>query len=592
MKMRQFLTALAALVMMCWYFTVSTAKADDPTVEAPAFSARIEYSSQGYIVKGTFTEFPPDIRRAETLYSLDGETYQSSGEEWHITNWSDGPWTDWDEAMLEKFQNQTCLHSNTEPLKSYLAGKLDCFYVKLRLTRENGITYNTQAAVIERGASSPVPEEMTPIAGFAPSLRVKTFRPFSYYGRYEITVSEDATDEEISAFLPDTLPIQIDLLKGIDAVANGIIDCPVTWKPLSNLRLTAGESVTIPDAAEEIVIAAGTVLDTPLGGFQLNEALGINQHGMNDEVRLVLNVIEKGSSPSGALACDFNGLDVAFHQKPTGATAIRAYTLSEGDTEWTELLNPPLLEAVNSQPSTASSGYAYVLDNTHELYQSYMAAQTEGREPTPFFIGLKIEGGVYDGQQLILAWPDTYDLPLDLPKLGGSGGNEDNAGANNKGDATDEGQRPKLPQDTEGDGQLKTPSQNTGGEGQPSAPSQNTDGAGQQSAPSQNTNVKVDSVVPLFGNSGMKKTQNKSEPQIADGYDTAPQTSTTMQDAEGTTAKESTPLPTSPKNAGSGAPAKGHTPMPRLAAFTLIIVVLCIAGLFIAATVRKRTMQH
>lgn len=592
MKMRQFLTALAALVMMCWYFTVSTSKADDLTVEAPVFSARIEYSSQGYIVKGTFTEFPPDISRAETLYSLDGGIYQSSGEEWNITKWSDGPWTDWDEDMLEKFQNQTCLHSNTEPLKSYLAGKLDCFYVKLRLTRENGITYDTQAAVIERGASSPVPEEMTPIAGFAPSLRVKTFRPFSYYGRYEITVSEDATDEEISAFLPDTLPIQIDLLKGIDAVANGIIDCPVTWKPLSNLRLTAGESVTISDAAEEIVIAAGTVLDTPLGGFQLNEALGINQHGMNDEVKLVLNVIEKGSSPSGALACDFNGLDVAFHQKPTGATAIRAYTLSEGETEWTELLNPPLLEAVNSQPSTASSGYTYVLDNTHELYQSYMAAQTEGREPTPFFIGLKIEGGVYDGQQLILVWPDTYDLPLDLPKLGGSGGNEDNAGANNKGDATDEGQRPKLPQDTEGDGQLKAPSQNTGGEGQQSSPSQNTGGEGQLKAPSQNTNVKVDSVVPLFGNFGMKKTQNKSEPQIADGYAAAPQTSTTVQDAEGTTAKESASLPTSPKNTRSGAPAKSHTPMPRLAVFTLIIAVLCIAGLFIAATVRKRTMQH
>ena len=128
---------MMTLVMICCFFAVFTAKAEELPAEAPMFSACIEYSPQGYIVKGTFTEFPPDIYSAEVLYSLDGETYEISGEEWNITNWSAGPWTEWDEESLGKFQNQTCLHSNTEPLKSYLAGTLNRFYVKLRLTREN-----------------------------------------------------------------------------------------------------------------------------------------------------------------------------------------------------------------------------------------------------------------------------------------------------------------------------------------------------------------------------------------------------------------------------------------------------------------------
>lgn len=592
MKIRQ--KFLTALVIMSCFFTVSTTKADDSPTEAPVFSACIEYSSQGYIVKGTFTEFPPDISSAEVLYSLDQETYQASGEEWNITNWSDGPWTDWDEDALKNFQNQTCLHSNTEPLKSYLSGKLDCFYVKLRLTRENGVVYDTQAAVIDRGKPSPVPEEITPIAGFAPSLCVKSFRPFSYYGRYQITVSEDAAPEEIFAALPDTLPIQIDLQKGINFVAGGIVDCPVAWKPLPALKLTAGESVTISDAAEEIVIAGGTMLNTPIGDFQLNESLGINQYGMNDEVKLVLNVIEKASAPTGVLACDFNGLDIAFHNKPTGATAIRAYTLSEGETEWTELPNLPLLEAVNSQPSTASSGYTYVLDNTHELYQSYMAACNEGREPTPFFIGLKIEGGVYDGQELILPWPDTYDLPLDLPELDGSGGNEDNAGAGNKGDATENGQRPNLPQETEGtkEPQAKPP-QNTGGTGN-----------GQQ----------VDS--------GFEGIQPKTKAHITSRVDISPQANGAVNATAGSgaIAEASYPAAEASVNTDTDASVKNPTPAPRSAqgneaesttssgkkgknipdsetdaarfpsaVFALVIAVLCIAGLFIAKAARKRT---
>ncbi len=563
MRMRPGFAAALAALMMLFLFT-STAKASGLPMEPPMFSANIEWSPNGYIVKGAFTEFPHDISRAETLYSLDGETYQASGEEWSITNWSSGPWTDWDEHDLEKFQNQTCLHSNTEPLKSYLAGNLDRFYVKLRLTRENGNSYETQAAVIERQAPMPVPEEMTPIAGFAPSIRVRTFRPFSYYGRYQITVSEDASPDEIAALLPDTLPLEISLLKGIDFIGGGIVDCPVTWKPLEGLSLTAGESVTIPDAAEEIMVPGGTMLDTPLGTFQLNEALGIDPSGTSqqdcfmDEVRLVLNVTAKDSSPTGALSCDYNGLCMAFHQKPTGAAAIRAYILPEGEAEWTELPCLPLLDAVNAQPSVPGSGYTYVLDNTHELYLSYMAACNEGREPSPFLIGMKIEGGVYDGKQLILPWPSTYDLPLHLPELGGSGGNEANAGADNRGDSTSEGQRPALPDsgNSAGNG-------SSGGSGYKGSHGGDYQGGGTQEGrrPSLLQDAAVKDATPSGGTSGGGNLQSQGDTHMAAGPEDYAQTSMEAQAAAGTISAAASPDAGSPAKPGTDAVEKSTAPI-------------------------------
>lgn len=90
-----------------------------------------------------------------------------------------------------------------------------------------------------------------------------------------------------------------------------------------------------------------------------------------------------------------------------------------------------------------------MLDEKQEPYRSYLAAQAAGTQPIPFFVGLKIKGGVYDGQELVLAYPDTNEKPPSLPKLGGAGGNEGNAGAANKGDSTSEGQRPSLSQNTD-----------------------------------------------------------------------------------------------------------------------------------------------
>lgn len=405
------------------------------------FSICVEYSSQGYCVIGTLSDFPTGIVHIQPLCSQDDKIYHECGDEWDANQIK--------ALHVAETKQLICLYSNFEPLKSYLEGSLDRFYLKLRFTKDNGVIYETQTALIDRGTPQPLPEEITFYANFPSNMRVREMKPFRYYGKYQITVRETAVSQDISALLPDMLPIEVQLLKKGTPFADAIVDCPVTWKSLSLPSLTAGESVTIEDAAEEIVIPGGTLLHTPVGVFRLDEPFGIAQDILTDEILLVLNVVSKDEKPTGVLIANNDGLEMAFHQKPTGATSIRAYTISANETKWTEIPELALLKAIDSQPSTASSGYALVLRTGQEPYRSYLAAEATGATPTPFFIGLKIQGGVYDGQQLILAWPGNYELPLSLPKLGGIGGNESNAGAGNKGDSTEEGQRPNLPQNSD-----------------------------------------------------------------------------------------------------------------------------------------------
>lgn len=443
---KKILAAFIVLGIISGAFLKFTVKAEDICPEEPRmFEACVEWSPQGWIVKGTLEDFPPDVCQIQPMCSTDGVTYLNCGQEWDLT-WLNSE----EEGAVEKMKSQRCLYDSEEPFKSYLGKDLDRFYMKLRIVREGGAVCETKEAVIQRGELCPVPAECDLTACFAPELFVREGRPpkIKYYGRYQMTVREDASGEEISSCLPDTLPVEIQIHNGSDYIGNDIVDCPVQWKILNLPELTPGESVAVLDAAEEIVVNAGTVLHTQRGIYQLSEPVGINQWGLTDEVNLMLNVVPKDGEPQGALSENRDGLEAVFHLKPTGARSIRAYTISEGDTEWKEISGLSLMDGVNVQPSTASSGYVVILGMEQEPYLSYRKAKEAGEEPEPFFVGLKIEGGVFDGRELILSWPDTYELPLALPKMGGAGGNENNAGANDKGDSTQGGQRPVLPEET------------------------------------------------------------------------------------------------------------------------------------------------
>lgn len=330
--------------------TAETGEEPDSAVpdEVPAFHPEIKASFQNYMIEAILADSNLDANLVQPLYSLDGETYQDCGDAWDACPYGD--------------QYRFKLYSNCEPLKSYLKETLDRFYLKLHVTKENGVTYETQAAVIDRGHPQPIPENISVSAMFSPDLAVIKTRPFDYYGGYQLTVSEHATAEEISVYLPDTLPVKINLMAGKNSFADGTVNCPVKWKPLSLPQLTGGECVTIRDAAEEIAVPEGTLVTTPMGIFQLDEPIPLDQTSENnpysftDEVRLILNVISDNENPTGALSEEHAGLE------------------------------------------------------------------------TP--------------------------LPLEPPDMGGAGGNQNNAGAGNKDDSTENGQRPNLPHTSESKPQI------------------------------------------------------------------------------------------------------------------------------------------
>lgn len=417
-----------------------------PSAPVPIFRAWIEYTFQGYVVKGSLDEFPPDVNAVRILYSLDGETYIAGADNWRVYR----PDSD---SIQVKNGKQICLYGSQEPFRSYLAGETDHFYLKLSLTGENGAVSETQAVIIDRGVPQSIPEECGVSAWFESSIRCRGSKQGEYGGRYQLTVSRDATLEEIQAYLPDTLPVEVQIYppRGPESTENtaiGIVDYPVTWKSFALPGLAAGESVTISDAVEDIVLPAGTEVNTPLGIFRLEEPLDVAM----DKVTLILNVVAEDGAPTGVLCSNRAGLEVAFDLKPTGAAAIHAYIFTENQTEWVKLPDLVLSEVVDATPSAASSGYTTVLPSTAAPYLAYLEAKAAQREPVPFYIGLEIEGGVYNGRELILAWPDTYDLPPHLPRMGGAGGNEGNAGTDNRGDSTEEGQRPHLPQTSQNTG--------------------------------------------------------------------------------------------------------------------------------------------
>lgn len=494
--------------------------------EVPPFSAYIGFSGQGYAVFGNMT-FPDGTCRVQNLYSLDGENYEVYDWEWQIPVVS---------GCAIKTP-QVCLKANNEPLKSYLAGTLDRFYLKLHITKDDGTTYESEAAVIERNrAPQPVPDDLALGAKFDSSMRVFDRNKHRFYNKYQLTVKEHATVDEIASYLPETLPVQVQVGDGIC-----VVDCPVTWKTFTVTELTPGKSVIIADAAEPVSVPAGTLLDTPIGVFQLDEPLllGDGQVGAN-EVQLTLNVISADEKPTGSLAVDRGAIKIALTWKPTGATAIRAYTLTEGETEWVEIQEQPLEKTLNAQLSTPNGG-ATILDADAELIRSYLEAVAAGNTPTPFLVGIKIEGGVYDGKQLVLPWPKAYgnDLPY-LPEItGGSGGNEGNAGSGNKDDSTDEGQRPNLPQQPEDTGNLPDGSS---GETNPDSPAQ-PENIENPSKDSENGQIPSGSSQPETGENPPQGSENGQNP---DGIPQPETNENTSQDSEDEQSPDDSPQPEDP----------------------------------------------
>ncbi len=437
-------------------YTEAIKLSHDKTWEAPKlppnFSAKIELGGQGYQVKGEFADFLPNTVRIRPMYSLDGENYQVICEQqpndWHLDRLGSE-----DEAELKLLQKQTCVEASTEPLKSYLAGAIDSFYVRLQITLENGICYDTKPCQIIRNTIQPLPEDATLSALFPGSMRVKNWRPLYTYGKYQITVREDASIESIYAMLPNTIPVEVQIglngNSGVPIIAN--VKTAVSWKAFTDINLKADETLTINDAANDLVIPAGTQLSTPQGIYALSHELIFDGIYSRDNICLVLNVIGKedkavvslyGTKAEEAVENQLP-ISLAFSNKPSGATAIKTYSYIEGDTGWTALGDLLTQRAIDANQAQQLYGYIDVLRPNASSYQRYLQGEVPG-----LVIALVIEGGVYAGETVLLPWPYEYDLPIKVPELSGSGGNENNAGSGDnkeKDSSNNGGQRPDLP---------------------------------------------------------------------------------------------------------------------------------------------------
>ncbi len=365
---------LAALMMATGNPCVLMARAEEKDMQIPdaepLFRAWIEYSFEGYVVKSTF-EFTSDMSRIQLMYSLDGEIWKTCDRE--------GDWYR---------KSQICLYDSFEPLKSYLAGKVDSFYLKWRITEKNGRIYDTKPAFIDRGTPLPAPEELTFTATFVSSMRVFERNPYCYYGRYQLTVKADATKEEIEELLPDTLPLEVQIQKGKDYVANGIVDCPVVWRSIVLPPLTVGESVTIPNVAEALIVPAGTLVSTPVGVFQLEEPLGIAQDRIvTDEVRLVLNVVSDGKENGENVTEVFSG--GAGGNEGNAGTDNRKDSTAEGQRpnlpRNPQVQQPDVSQNPENGQERQQADVSQNPGNMQEAQQSYLqqSTQNEPKEQQP-----------------------------------------------------------------------------------------------------------------------------------------------------------------------------------------------------------------
>ena len=418
----------------------------------PPFSAEILYSYGGYQVDGHFTDFPPDVVKIRPMYSLDGENYQEVNALYPNDWWLDKLGTE-DERELDNLQNQMCVNYSEEPLASYVKKDLERFYVRLEITTESGV-YNTEAAVIERGLARPLPDDM--YAGLTVPFTMRPLDEYGNpekvtYGQYQVTVSTDATTKQIYGLLPDELPVEVQLFDKTtgDMVTSGIILCEAEWKKFPSFNLAAGETVVLPDAVNALTVPYGAELTTPIGVYSLPRTLTFaDSVGDTDgTVRLMLNAVAPNEKPEISLQIndwenaldDIDFLSLAFHLKPSGATSVKAYSIVEGDEEWTEIGELVSRRGVDYNQAAPIYGYISLLSPEDYPFADYLNGEIPG-----FMIAVSVKGGTFDGQKVMLPWPGDYKIIPGIKEPGGSEGNENNAGSGGGNGGSSGGQRPSV----------------------------------------------------------------------------------------------------------------------------------------------------
>lgn len=444
-----------------------TDKQELPDAEISEITVKTELSQTGWRLTITC---PYSVRVGTAAiypeYSIDGYLFSPAvdalGEQ---VVWNDIP------QYTGSGGDKQYLVGTAEPMKSFLDRTYDTFYFRMKIEGDN---YNGYSEVyfIERDMiPQPIPDKSEVLAVLPPSSNVKGAWFQSPRGLCHVTVREGAGSETLLSYLPDELPVRINL-KITDADANLIaigmeaVRYQVNWKlPQGELRegILKESAELIPPAGEHVFYGELSTYYIPqLPPVQVTVPDPDNQGEfiwVDEPFDLEVHIIpadEKISPQFGIAAWNkFNEPQLAFSlaHKPSGAKSIVPEYSVDGGVSWQVVEREDgndIIElgyAPDRVPKQENYAAPMFFDNDKSPMKEYLEDTSRG-----FLIRLNIEGGVYHGVTEAFSWPGDYNYapPLYIDTdLEGGGGNRGDVGGGTEGDG---GVRPGIPgQDTEPD---------------------------------------------------------------------------------------------------------------------------------------------
>lgn len=398
---------------------------------APAFTAELRLTHEGWGVYGTLSEITEDMTGIVPCYSLDGVEFISE---------------DYNAWQLDPdYLQQQCFWPMESPLLEYLAEEVDCFNVKLEITYKDGSVGFTEVVTMEREGTAPLPGEYRVEAVYAASVLNISYRPPSIRGQYHFTVSDTATPEELAALLPKTVPVELQIYQDNDPTRHETVTAyTVLWPeiPAANggadtemlaASVTPPKECTVTIGSETYRVEPPEIL--PENGPELLVTFHPVSAGVASEVLLS---IDRDTAAEGIRA--------TFPLRPDGATRIIPEYSLDGETGWTVLDDVLASAPLQETPPKFESYTVRILDGAATPLAAYLSGEIPG-----FYVRLCVEGGALTGITQAAAWPADYDYtpPRDDSDDDGSVGNGGNIGSDNSegSSGANGGQRPNLPEE-------------------------------------------------------------------------------------------------------------------------------------------------
>lgn len=399
---------------------------------APAFSAELSFAWDGWGLYGTLEAITPEMTAVIPCYSLDGDTYVSEA----YNAWQLDP----DDPDLLR---QQCFWPMEPPLREYLSGEIDQFYLKLQITYADGSTADTRSVHFQREGPAPLPEGYQVEAWYAPSVRELQPPPQPPQGRYHFTISSDATSEMLTDLLPETVPVELQIYQpGAPTRYTAVVDYSVRW-PQPQLAPDGQDthiSATQVVPPQQCTVTLGPVV------YQLAPPEILPENG--PVLLATFHPVVPGTASQLLLSTDNDangsGIRATLPHRPTGAVAIVPEWSLDGQTGWTALADVlPSAPPEHGPPRFQHHSFP-VLTSADAPLADYLARTIPG-----FYLRVRVVGGALDGVSAVTAWPADYDYdpPRDDSEDDGGGGNRGDAGSTGSGNVDSGGQRPGLPQD-------------------------------------------------------------------------------------------------------------------------------------------------